>query len=114
MAINPQKLSVLPRMSGGWPTALSQLTLSLFFVLDNSLPSEMLCVWKFFSYPRLDCLNKGDTVSKSGLVRFPGGGNGSQFQCSYLEKLMDRGTWQTSIHGNHKDLDTNELLSAQT
>ena len=85
-----------------------------FFVLDNSLPSEILCVWKFLSYPRLDCLNIGDMVSKSGLVRFPGGGNGSQFQCSYLEKLMDRGPWQTSIHGNHKELDTTELLSTHT
>ena len=71
MAITPPKLLVFPGMSG-WPTACTQPTLSLFFVLENSLLSEILYVWKFFSDQRLDCLNTGDigdTVSKSGLLR---------------------------------------------
>ena len=36
---------------------LAVTTLSLRFVL-NSLPSEMLCVWKFFSNSFSDCLNR--------------------------------------------------------
>ena len=34
-----------------------------------------------------------------GLGRFPGGGQGNPLQYSYLENSMDRGTWQTIVHG---------------
>ena len=35
MAINPQQLSTLPGLSGGWPAALAVPTLSLLFVLNK-------------------------------------------------------------------------------
>ena len=34
-----------------------------------------------------------------GLGRSPGEGNGNPLQYSYLENPMDRGTWQTVVHG---------------
>ena len=46
--------------------------------------------------------NPGD-ASDSGLVpgsgRSPGEGNGTPLQYSCLENPMDRGAWQTVIHG---------------
>ena len=33
-----------------------------------------------------------------GLVRSPGGGHGSPFQCSCLENPMDRGAWLAAVH----------------
>ena len=34
-----------------------------------------------------------------GLERSPGGGARHPLQCSRLEKPMDRGAWQTRVHG---------------
>ena len=34
-----------------------------------------------------------------GLERSPGEGNGNPLQYSYLENSMDRGAWQTVVHG---------------
>ena len=42
--------------------------------------------------------NEGDAGSIPGLARFPGEGNGNPLQYSCLEKLMDRGAWQATIH----------------
>ena len=45
--------------------------------------------------------NVGDVKDKGsipGLGRFPGGGNGNPFQCSYLENSMDRGAWRATDH----------------
>ena len=33
-----------------------------------------------------------------GLGRSPGRGNGNSLQYSFLEKAMDRGTWQAMVH----------------
>ena len=43
--------------------------------------------------------NAGDAGSIPGLARFPGEGNGNPLQYSCLEKLMDRGAWQATVHG---------------
>ena len=34
-----------------------------------------------------------------GLGRVPGEGNGNALQCSCLGNPMDRGAWQTTVHG---------------
>ena len=34
-----------------------------------------------------------------GLGRSPGGGHGNPLQYSCLENPMDRGAWQTTVHG---------------
>ena len=43
-------------------------------------------------------------ISESG--RSPGEGNGTPLQNSCLENPMDRGTWQATVHGVTKELDT--------
>ena len=43
--------------------------------------------------------NAGDPGSIPGLGRCPGEGNGNPLQYSCLEILMDRGTWQATVHG---------------
>ena len=40
-----------------------------------------------------------DTGSISGLGRSPGRGHGNPLQYSCLENPMDRGAWQTTVHG---------------
>ena len=40
-----------------------------------------------------------------GLGRSPGEGNGYPLQYSCLENSMDRGAWQATVHGGHKESD---------
>ena len=46
-----------------------------------------------------------------GLGRSPGGGHGNPYQYSCLEKFMDRGAWQATVHGISKESDMTERLS---
>ena len=50
--------------------------------------------------------NAGDAGSISGLERFPGGENGNPLQYACLGNPMDRGAWQATVQGGHKDSDT--------
>ena len=43
--------------------------------------------------------NAGDAGSIPGSGRSPGGGHGNLLQYSCLEKPMDRGAWQATVHG---------------
>ena len=43
--------------------------------------------------------NAGDLGSIPGLGRSPGKGNGNPLQYSCLENPMDRGAWQSTVHG---------------
>ena len=52
--------------------------------------------------------NARDMGSILGLGRSSGGGNGNPFQYSCLENSMDRGAWQTTVHGSHKKLDVTD------
>ena len=45
------------------------------------------------------CLPKGDASSIPGSGRSPGEGSGNPLQYSCLENPMDRGAWQTMVHG---------------
>ena len=49
--------------------------------------------------PAIRWLDTGDSVSISGLGRSPGEENGNPLQYSCLENSMDRGAWQTIVHG---------------
>ena len=62
LATNPRKVSALLGLSGQ-PATLAVPTLSLLFILSKLTPSEMLCVWKFFSNLSSDCLNKETLLS---------------------------------------------------
>ena len=46
--------------------------------------------------------NMGDLGLIPGLGRSLGGGNGNPLQYSCLENSMDRGAWQTTVHGAAK------------
>ena len=41
-------------------------------------------------------------VPEPGMGSLPGEGNGNPFQCSCLEDFMDRGAWQTTVHGSQR------------
>ena len=50
----------------------------------------------------------GDAGSIPGLGRSPQEGNGNPLHYSCLENPMERGAWQATVHGGHKELDTTE------
>ena len=52
--------------------------------------------------------NAGDTGSTPELGRYPEEENGNPLQYSCLGNPMDRGAWQTTVHGVAKELDTTE------
>ena len=72
-----------------------------------SLPGNPSHFWVF--HPLLDFpdssavknppANAGDIGLIPGSGRFPGGGKGNPLQVSCLEKPMDRGAWQATVHG---------------
>ena len=52
--------------------------------------------------------NARDPGSIPGWGRSPGEGNGYPLQYPCLQNSMDRGTWQATVHGGRKELDTIE------
>ena len=50
--------------------------------------------------------NAGDASLIPGSGRSPGEANGNPLQYSCLGKLMDRGAWWATVHGDAKELDT--------
>ena len=48
--------------------------------------------------PPANAGEKRDMGSVPGSGRSPGGGHGNPFQYSCLENLIDRGTWQATVH----------------
>ena len=50
--------------------------------------------------------NAGEAGLIPGLGRSPGEANSNPPQYSCLEKLMDRGAWQATVHGVAKESDT--------
>ena len=50
----------------------------------------------------------GDPDWIPGLGRSPEKGNGNPLQYSCLENSTDRGAWQATVHGDHKESDTTE------
>ena len=52
----------------------------------------------------------GDVGSIPGSGRWPREGNGHSVQCSCLEKFMDRGAWQATVHG-FTELDMTERVT---
>ena len=85
----------------------------LFNTLFQSLPftwhiqtvyASYNCLWVFpgasvLKNPPANAGNAGDEGSIPGSGRSHGGGNGNSLQYSCLGNLMDRGAWQTTVHG---------------
>ena len=55
--------------------------------------------------------NAGDSGSIPGSGRSSAEGNGNPPQYSCLGNSMDRGAWQTTVHGVAEDSDTTERLN---
>ena len=53
----------------------------------------------------------GDVGLIPGLGRSPGEGNSNTLQYPCLENSMDRGAWQATVHGGHKESETTERLT---
>ena len=53
--------------------------------------------------------NAGDLGSIPGLGKSSREGHGNPLQCSLLVNPTDRGTWQATVHGGHKESDTTEV-----
>ena len=58
--------------------------------------------------------NAGDVGSVPGSGRSPGEENVNPLQYSCLGNPMDRGAWQTTVHGIAKELDSWTQLSNKT
>ena len=54
--------------------------------------------------------NVGDSGSIPGLGKSPGEGNDNSLPYSCLENSMDRGAWQTTVHGVTKNHDMTDWL----
>ena len=73
------------------------LALDIIFSLS---PEVVLVVVKNLSANAGDA---GDTGSIPELGRYPGVGNDNPLQYSRLENPMDRGAWQSTVHGVAKE-----------
>ena len=58
--------------------------------------------------PPVNAGDARDVGSIPGSRRSPGVGSGNPLQYSCLENPMDRGAWQATVHGDHKELDMTE------
>ena len=99
--------SIKKRMVKGIPDSVTynikKAISSLFIVSSKNLPAIRQLVTMLKGFPggsvlKLLPANTGNTGSIRGLGRSPGGGNGNPFQDSCLGNLMDRGTWQATVH----------------
>ena len=58
-----------------------------------------ICTFPGGSDSKVSACNAGDPGSISGSGRAPGEGNGNPLQYSCLGNPMDRGAWQSIVHG---------------
>ena len=81
---------------------------------ENGLVSTELCITGLSpgfpggSDSKVSACNEGDLGLIPGSERSPGKGNGNPLQYSCLGNLIDRGAWQATVHGGHKELDMTE------
>ena len=90
--------SVLLNMTEQWSIIFKVFGENVYYSVRVSDGEESAC-------------NEGDLRSVPRLGRSPGGGLGSPLQYSYLEKPMDRGTWQATVHGVAKSFTWLKQLS---
>ena len=64
---------------------------NLFFLIKVDFPGD--------SDGKESACNEGDPGLIPGSGRSPGEGNGNVLQCPHMENPMDRGAWQSRVHG---------------
>ena len=67
-------------------------------------------IWLAQMVKNLPSMQETQEGSIPGSRRSSGVGHGNPLQYSCLENPMDRGAWQTTVHGGHKESDTTEWL----
>ena len=106
---NPLQCSCLenPRDRGAWWVAVygvaqSCIRLKGFSSSSSNGTAAVLPGFAGGSDGKESACNAGDPGSIPGSGRSPGEGNGYPLQYSCLEIPMDRGAWQTTVHGVEK------------
>ena len=90
---------------GFWPwfpwldICLAKRLVDIPRVSDGGIKISLLQAFPGGSDGKESACNVGDPASIPGLGRSPGEGNGNQLQNSCLGSPMDRGPWQTTVHG---------------
>ena len=101
----------LQRVGHDWATSISIIYLSIF-------PYIYIAIWasKVALVVKNLPVNAGDIRDVDlipGLGKSPGGGHGNPLQYSCLKNPMDRGAWQTTVHGVTKSWTWLKRLSTQ-
>ena len=68
-------------------------------IARDRLPTPVFMGFPGGSDGKESTCNVRDLGSVSGLGRSPGGGHDNPLQYSCLENSMDRGAWQSAVHG---------------
>ena len=69
----------------------------LTVISSNRAWASQVAQW--IKNPPTNAWDAGDVGSIPGLVRSPGRGTGNPLHYSCLENLINRGAWQTEVHG---------------
>ena len=92
------------QINSSWDQYLSMLNNELLNLYHAYLVHlikffKVLCGRPSSSVGKESAYNVGDWGLFPGSRRSPGEGNGNPLQYSCLEKSMDRGAWQDTVHG---------------
>ena len=83
----------------GWPLQVLKIGFVFAFFAWFFKPPMAQADLPHGSAGKESACSAGDVGLITGLRRSPGEGNGNLLQYSCLENPMDRGTWQTTVHG---------------
>ena len=93
------KYSVLPISVSLFPSLHLESFQPYFLIIHFWSPFLSLLDFPNSSDCKESACNVGDLGSVPGLGKSCGEGNGNPFQYPCLENPMDRGAWQTTVHG---------------
>ena len=79
---------------------LSRTHYTIYYLVDLFTPN---CQWLSSKESTCNAGTTGDMGSILGSGRYSGGGHRNPLQYSCLENPMDRGAWQATVHGGHKE-----------
>ena len=86
----------------GWPLQVLKIGFVFAFFAWFFKPPMAQADLPHGSAGKESACSAGDVGLITGLRRSPGEGNGNLLQYSCLENPMDRGAWQTTVHGAAK------------
>ena len=87
-----------PRWRWDWVKSLGVIHLLIFFNFKIRVGVQLLSGFPGGSDDKESACHAEDPGSIPGSGRSPGEGNGNPLQYSCLQKPMDRGAWQATVH----------------